>query len=162
MGTITLCEDSDSDDEDAKKVVDSKGTIRQVAKVLPYEANISESSEDGVIDSEMNYENNEDVQEIEEIAETDPFAGVEQAETDVVQPSTSGLGLRLRNFAIDPAANITTSSNDSSSSNNRQFTSGNNSFWKWQIIDYNIFTCFLFRSVVIIGSDNHHCTMVDK
>ena len=35
MGTITLCEDSDSDDEDAKKVVDSKGTIRQVAKVLP-------------------------------------------------------------------------------------------------------------------------------
>ena len=125
MGTITLCEDSDSEDEDAKKVVkDSKGTIRQVAKVLPYEANISESSEDGVIDSEMNYENNDDLQEIEEIAETDPFAGVEQAETDV-QPSTSGLGLRLRNFAIDPAANITTSSNDSSSSNMRQFTSGN-------------------------------------
>ena len=124
MGTITLCDDSDSEDEDAKKVVDSKGTIRQVAKVLPYEANISESSEDGVIDSEMNYENNDDLQEIEDIAETDPFAGVEQAETDV-QPSTSGLGLRLRNFAIDPAANITTSSNDSSSSNMRQFTSGN-------------------------------------
>ena len=125
MGTITLCDDSDSEDEDAKKVVDSKGTIRQVAKVLPYEANISESSEDGVIDSEMNYENNDDLQEIEEIAETDPFAGVEQAETDV-QPSTSGLGLRLRNFAIDPAANITTSSNDSSSSNTRQqFTAGN-------------------------------------
>ena len=33
MGTITLCEDSDSDDENAKKVVDSKG--RQMAKVLP-------------------------------------------------------------------------------------------------------------------------------
>ena len=102
-----------------------------MAEVRPFEAPHSEESEedpsDGIAVDTIMLDDDEDQDENNTVEESDPFAGMEEAETnnqdqnvtnDAPQRSSGGtLGLRLKSFAVDPSTTANVSTSDPSPSN---------------------------------------------
>ena len=108
--------------------------VRQVAKVTPFEKNeeiTNETEDDNIAQEVFMLETNSidslDSPPINEIEDNDPLAGLESndANNDIdILPeprpaAPSGFGLRLANFAVDPA-NISAPETSASSTSNEQ------------------------------------------
>lgn len=106
MGTIELVvdQDDDSEDESKKKVAFSKTKIeRKIAKVMPFEQVLDDEDEDQTLTTEVILdEDSIPGSPMLAVNESDdPLGDQELANVQGQQAPT--FGLRLRNFAVDPA-----------------------------------------------------------